>query len=89
MSIVFTYHGDSLQVGPTLPAQADTAVSVADGAASSAMDEAGLCRIASETASLVRISPSAIDGTGGEYWPAGHVEVRYLAAGDKIGVSAG
>lgn len=89
MAITFTYHEDTPRIGPSLAKQVGNAVSVSDAAASSAVVKAGLYRIAATTASLVNIGPAVTNGANGEYWPAGQVEVRYLAAGDKIGVSAG
>lgn len=94
MSLRYTYHGnfepraaDSWRSG-TLPGQAGDAVVVADGAASAALAQAGYYRIVATGYSLIRIAADAANGVGGEYWPADHIEVRYLAAGQKIGVSA-
>jgi len=67
---------------------AGAAVAVANGAVSTALTQNGYYRIVATTASLVLFSASATDGTGGEHWPEGHVEVRALSAGLKIGVSA-
>lgn len=94
MSVRYTYHGrinprsGDARLSGVLPGQTGNAVVVADGAASVALASAGYYRIMATSYSLVKIASDAADGTNGEYWPADHCEVRYLAAGQKIGVSA-
>lgn len=95
MAISFTFHGPnraadaSGQKADGLGKALGNRVDVADSAASSALVAEGWYRIVASTTSYVRIASDATNGTNGEHFPAGQVEVRYLAAGDKIGVSAG
>lgn len=90
MAISYTFCGDNLiRGGPVLPGAPGARVDVANGAASAALTASGYYRIAASTSSYVLISSAATDGTGGEHFPAGHVEVRRIASGDKIGCSAG
>lgn len=90
MAISYTYCGENLiRNGPVLPKATGARVDVANAAASSALTASGYYRIVASTTSYVLISATASDGTGGEHYPAGHVEVRWIASGDKIGCSAG
>ena len=90
MAISFTYCGAaSSRSAPSLFKATGARVDVADGAASSALAAAGFYRIVASTSSYVLISTTATNGTGGEHFPAGHAEVRFLTIGDKIGCSAG
>lgn len=93
MAVTFTAHNARPterynRVVDAIGGQTANSTSVADGAASSAVTASGLYRIAATSASLVNIGPSVSNGANGEYWPADHVEVRYLTEGDKVGVSA-
>ncbi len=95
MAISYTHHGDKLaaastgETGQALNEATGARVDVANGAASSALTKDGWYRIAASTSSYVLVSSAATDGTGGEHFPAGHVEVRWINSGDKIGCSAG
>lgn len=90
MAISYTYCGAFTgKKAPALPKAQAARVDVADAAASSALTASGWYRIAASTSSYVLISSTATNGTGGEHFPAGHVEVRWIDAGDKIGCSAG
>lgn len=68
--------------------QEAAAVTVADAAVSAAIGTPGVYRIAAVTACRVRIGASVTNATGGEHWPAGHVEMIRLNATDKIAVDA-
>lgn len=68
--------------------QDGAAVTVADAAVSAVVGTTGTWRIAAVTACRVRIGPSVTNATGGEHWPAGHVELIRLSATDKIAVDA-
>lgn len=63
-------------------------ITVADGAASSALT-GGLYRFAATTASLVRVGTGLTDGAGGFFMPAGHVEAVQVPDGWIVGCSAG
>lgn len=95
MAISYTFHGsrvarqDDGRTPDALLKATGGRVDVADGAASSALSSSGWYRIAASTTSYVLISSTATNGTGGEHFPAGHVDVRWIDSGDKIGCSAG
>lgn len=89
MAISYTYHGfDTVGKLPALR-KGGTRVDVADGAAGATLTASGWYRIAASSTSYVLISASATNGTGGEHFPAGHVDTRWIDSGDKIGCSAG
>jgi len=95
MAVSFTYHGVSRgEDGSGARADAlrkpeGTRTDVADAAVSGALTSTGWYRIAASTTSYVLISSAATNGTGGFHMPAGCVDVIWIAAGDKIGCSAG
>lgn len=89
MAISFTYHGEyKANKADALLKATGNRTDIADAAASSALSSTGWYRLAASTDSYVLIDSAATDGTNGEYFPAGHVEVRWIVSGDKIGVSA-
>lgn len=72
--------------------QEGAVVPVADDAVSAALS-VGTYRIIATTACRVRIGSQAdgsplADATGGETWPANHVEVRNVGAAEVIAVDA-
>lgn len=95
MAISFTYHGgyraedSSGHRADALRKPLGIRTAVADAAASSTLTASGWYRIAASTSSYVLISSEATNGTGGEHFPAGSVEVRWIDAGEKIGCSTG
>lgn len=93
MSVSITKHGDraSESYGKTVDAiggQTADAVEVADGEVSAALGTDSFYRIAAITDSRVRIGAAPADATGGEYWPAGQVEIRRLGATMKVACDA-
>jgi hypothetical protein len=94
MAIKFSFHGDRAREGSghafdVLGPRIGAVVTVADGASSPAVAQSGLYRIAATSASLINIAADATNGANGEVFPNGHIEVRYLEVGQRIGVSAG
>lgn len=95
MAVSYTYHGAyrgedaSGHRADALRKAVGARVDVADAAVSAALTATGWYRICASTTSYVLIDSEATDGTGGEHFPAGAAEVRWIAAGDKIGCSAG
>jgi hypothetical protein len=67
-------------------AQTAAAISVADAAVSAALEE-GIYRIVAVTASIVRIGAAV--ATGGENWPVGTIEYRWVSSGQQIACAAG
>lgn len=91
MAISFTLHGGDHNA-PTpeaLRKPSTDRVDVADAAVSSALTIPGFYRIAASTTSYVAVGSAVTNGTNGAHFPAGHVEVWWIGAGDKIGCSAG
>jgi len=85
MSIELTPHAKgSFDI---LHAQAADNVAVAD-AANTTIAASGLYRIVATSACRVRMGEGITSSVGGEWWPAGCIEVRALRNGMKIYVSA-
>lgn len=90
MAVSFTYHGERTEEGSGAPidyvgAQRGAASTLADGAVP-LIAAPGLHRFATTAAATIRFGSDLEDATGGETWPANHVELRYLADGDSIAV---
>jgi hypothetical protein len=66
--------------------QTADAVAVSDGGDSGALSE-GIYRIVAVTASIVRIGASI--ATGGENWPVGTIEYRWINNGQRVACAAG
>jgi len=65
------------------------AISVADGAVSSALP-GGRYRIVATSASVIRIGASGLaNANGGEVWPSGAIDVRAIHDGFVIACNAG
>lgn len=95
MAIEFSFHPaqatrDSNNVGGVLAlgAQVGAVVTVADAAASAAFELDGFIRIVATSACRVRIGSALTNGSGGESWASGEVDVRAVKAGQVVGVSA-
>lgn len=67
--------------------QLDAAVTVADGAVSSALT-GGLYKVRATSDCTIRIGPSLSDATGGETWKADEKEPRMIAHGSVVAVDA-
>jgi hypothetical protein len=86
MAISITRH--NLGARDYIGEQLSDSVTVADGAASSALS-AGLYRIAATSNSLVRVGPGLTNGSGGFYMAAGTTEAVRVPEGFVVGCSAG
>lgn len=85
MSIVMTKH--DLGGRDIIGAQKGDRIAIDDG--STAQPGAGLYRIYATGDCTIRIGSGITSGAGGEPWPTGTLEVRYLATGETIAVSPG
>ena len=95
MAIKFTFHGQRPKDSVTknvdaLGPQSGAAVSVANGAVSSALTNTGLYRVKATGAVTVlfQTGSAPANATGGEGWTDGEKEVRYLQAGTYVAVDA-
>lgn len=83
MSIVMTKH--DLGGRDFVGAMKGDRITLADG--ESASPGAGLYRIYAITDCTIRFGSGVASGAGGEPWPAGRLETRYLASGEAIAVA--
>lgn len=94
MAIEITFFGgrprdNNASVVDALGEQVGNTVAVANATVSAAFPISGLCRVMAISASRVRFGENPANATGGEYWPAGHSEIRAITAGRKVAVDAG
>jgi len=94
MAIKATYYGNMLprqnnyDTVEAPGAQSGDAISVANGAVSSAVASTGIYRIKATSACTIRIGTSLANASGGEPWAIEEKEYRYIVAGEVIACDA-